>query len=147
MSWIGPVHRVSETQTFHPLGPRRGQTLLHTVLHTARRSAGLPQMYTAGVTSAFRRAMMANRFVASFLNLRPHPVSCLRMMLTKEGPHRTKKQMTTNTMMRSDSFLLSLSALGASLTSWPRAMTYNLTVIVTLIRTIICRINTENACS
>ncbi len=134
---------MAETDSY--LALRRGQTLRHTVLHTAPLSAGLPHTYRAGVTSALRRAMMANRLVASFLNLIPYLLSCRTIILTKDGHHRAKKQITTNTIMRNDSFLLSRSALGASLTSWLRAIIYNLIVISTLMRTIICRVITPNA--
>ena len=98
------------------MGPylRFGQTLRHTVVQTASRNAGLPQMYSAGVTNAFRRAIIANKFVASFLNRSPFLVSCLTIMLTKEGPQNDRKHITTKTMIRNDSRLLSLSALGAS---------------------------------
>lgn len=108
-------HCIQRQETNH-LGLWHGHTLRHTLLHTAPRSAGLPHTYRAGVTSAFRRAMIANRLVASFLNLNPFLVNCLTMILTNDGHHSARKQMTTNTMMRSDSFLLSLSALGASRT-------------------------------
>lgn len=67
------------------------------------------------------------------------------MILTKDGHHNAKKHMTTNTMIRSDSFLLSLSVLGGSLPSWFLAMMYNLIVISNLVRTIICRDMTPNA--
>lgn len=138
------VHEASWPE--HHLGlSLQGQMRRHTVLHTASRSAGLPHTYSAGVTSAFRRAMMANKLVASFLNLRPPLVNCLTIILTNEGHQRAKKQITTNTMMRSDSFLLSLSALGGSLLRWFLAMMYNLTVISTLTKTIICKLITPNA--
>ncbi len=120
-------------------------TLLHTEFQTAARNAGLPQMYSAGVLSALNRAMIAKRFVASFLNLSPFLVTYFTEMFTKDGAHKMRKQMTTKTIMRSDSFLLSLSLPGASRLSWYFVIMYSLMVIKTLTATITCRTMTPKA--
>ncbi len=121
------------------------KALLHTESQTAARNAGLPQMYSAGVLSALNRAMIAKIFVASFLNHSPFLVTYFTEMFTKDGAHKMRKQMTTKTIMRSDSFLLSLSLLGASRLSWYLVIMYSLMVIKTLTATITCRTMTPNA--
>lgn len=74
-------------------------------------------MYTDGVNKALKRAMMANKLVPSFLKFKPPPVINVIVIFTKAGDHNTKKLMTTKMIILKDSFLLSFSALGGSLSS------------------------------
>ena len=116
-----------------------GHTRPHTVLLMASRSAGLPHTYTADVHTALRRANVAKGFRASFTKFSPIPNINLNTILIIEGIHNSKKITTTKNIIFKDSFLLSLSALGGSRSSWYLATKYSFIVMITLVSITSCR--------
>lgn len=117
-----------------------GKTLDHTVLIVAALRAGLPHKYTSDVHTALQRAKMAKGLVVSLGKVSPRPISNLRIMLTKEGPHSNRKIITTKMIILSDSFWFSFSALGGPLSIWYLTIIKSFIFKTSLVSTITCKL-------